>query len=463
MEKTLTNPELGKPFYFQPSMVLVTRAFRGYWLAKSLLKKKWKVTVINWPMTTGQTLNEIDGPFPLLAGAQISEDMAETYQSICLPNARQEITNNEAQFQILMEDGPLSFYGQLGVHQLQRRKIIPAVIDEVAQGKPSKPSISRVAYQNVWPHLLARQVAALEDFSQVRAFGRGRAMSIGHKMILREMEPETEAELWGSLKSAGGEFEYVTLSPNETDLQVESSRGRINDINLREQKMTPDGICWALSAEETLVACGQRTPWTSLFSSSYEAWQKASHVWMSMAVEIQADPDVIDGLPLWFAVTTDIDLPWKNENFVVVRKNLQKPGWSIWIRVPSDVIGSPERQEEIWLRCQRLLESRIPESQLKRLTAVKVRFGARIERDSGRGRDMIGKNYILIGPDRWANWCGEDAMIWEAKALEQMEIFNKEWEATALNLYRQRQKELQREERARVRAENKKEERSPND
>lgn len=454
MEKRkIVQPELGQPFHFQPSMVLMTRAFRGYWLVQSLLKNNWRVTVVNWPMTTGQTLHEIDGPFPLLVGPQISPEMVEAYQSICITAAKQELEQSETYFQILLEDGPLNFHGQLGVHQLQKRNISSAVIDELGGLKPAKPTISRSAYQNVWPHLLARQVAALEEFPQVRAFGRGRPLSIGQKMVLREMEPESEAQVWENLKSAGGNFEYHTLLPNDSDLTVETGRGRINGIKFGGQEFQVDGLVWALSAEESMVACSAKSSWSSNFESAYVAWQKAGTVWMSMAAEIQADSDVLDGLPLWFSVTADIDLPWKNENFIVVRKNLHKAGWSVWIRVPSDVMASTERQEEIWNRCQKLLEARIPEAQVKRMTAVKVRFGARVEKEGGRGRDIIGKNYILIGPDRWANWSGEDAMIWEGKALEQMEIFNKEWEAEALRLYRQRQKELQREERARQRAE----------
>ena len=311
------------------SDVVVISAFgRGIWLAQELARQKINVTFVDVSERLGHSEPEDwNGPFPLMKTNQFSDDQ---WKFLAEGSSLEEVANG---FTFWLPTGPWELKGPLfnflgekiQVHSDVIRYLkdfysLPETERKILRGK-----IEQMTGRENWLAYFAYQISSCLYTSERIVLEDSMPLSLFSPCYIRQTNESTNGTKFETLRKAG-----VKLFSN-AKLEDLSAQGRVLDgIEIASERsgiITGKRFVWMLTGEET------RRFNPRVLSRVYpDGVVESSWCWVRFLLKVAEGPES-DVLPLAFAISKDVHLPWTHSNISLVERT-RKPGlFRAWIRV----------------------------------------------------------------------------------------------------------------------------------
>lgn len=309
-------------------VVIVSVFGRGHWLAAELSQRPIKVGLLDFSENLGRwSPEDWEGPFGVL------RDEVLTHSQVARLGEEDYQEPVERGFCVWTSEGPSDSMGLLSAHMLEKDIIWNRAREywreyAGAQTTDSQHQVQQrwgaEPFQNNWLIHLSHQLASHCYVENSQAIHYGRPLSIFSPMSVRRNSRRGFHQSVESCRSRGVE---VFAKSSLEDLISESRE--ISGIEIKGEwsgALKSRYYIWLLSSEEThklsprvgekLFAKGPLQP----------QW-----VWLRYRIRLDVGR-YADVVPNHMVLLNSVNLPWVNENMLILQRSLNIAEWDVWVR-----------------------------------------------------------------------------------------------------------------------------------
>lgn len=302
-----------------PPVVVVSVFGRGLALAEGLREKGIPTVVVDLSHCLGSLSDEeVEGPFPLFFAGQLNDRQAYYWQQ---PGSR---TADGISF--LTQEGPLEFVEPWIKQRLDALQMPYALIRERLEDSSLKLPANEFCLDQIWPISFAHYFCSLADLNPAESQRFYSALPFLKKIGVRSAGFYRERLRF--LKQSEDSSFKVILGCQIEDISFRdrSTVGGLLIKNERSELQDLSQLVWTLSAAETRFVS------EFLYKRIYKgSFFEPKMVWLKWTYKI-----LVKGLPDYFVILNDPELPWSHQNLLVLKRLEQDGMYAVWSLLPAE-------------------------------------------------------------------------------------------------------------------------------
>lgn len=345
---------------FNSDIAIISAFGRGHWLAVELAKLGIPVSLLD---VTGQlgrwSPEDFEGPFGFFKSSEIRDSQWERMLADDPPHL---VTSG---FTFWLAEGPLELQGPSSSHRLQNLKVPEKVQKYVTDFSVSQcpVDIKKMAFSENWLAQFSHSFAAVVSTAQAESLQEGWKQDLFSSLYIRQV---TRQGFEKSLQWCRDHGVHVKQNVQIKDLSF-NGKNNLAGLEVRTEKLgifKSEKFVWCMSSEETSMLG------SSVLSGLFPAGTiEPEWVWIRYRFRIETlNPRTLfclEQLPLHCVLIAELNLPWVEENMVVLQRTTSSDLFDAWIRIPNLHRFQRQYLDEKGVVIAQFLEKRIPEHEIK--------------------------------------------------------------------------------------------------
>lgn len=426
---------------FNSEIAIVSAFGRGHWLAVELARMGIPVSLLDVTSQLGSWgLEDGEGPFGFFKSAEIRDSQWERMLADDPPRLV------SSGFTFWLPDGPLELQGPTAAHRLPYLEISEKVQKYVSDFSISDcpVEIRKMNFSQNWLAQFAHSFAAIVFTNQAESVQEGLKQELFSSMYIRQV---TRQGFEKSIQWCRAQGVNVLRDVEIKDLSFHE-KNILAGLEVRNDKrgiFNAEKFVWGLTSEETGMLGSSTLKGLYPGGAIEPDW-----VWIRYRFRMEAAHPraafCLEQLPLHCVLVAELNLPWVEENMLVLQRTTSSELFDAWIRIPNLHRFQRPYLEEKGRSVGQFLSSRLPEHEIKlvqkpmeteltfnQLGPSRHPLFSRAARARLKLRDL--KNVFFDSPEQWL------CLGWKGNFKNQEKILNQleQWWKKKEDLRRKRE------------------------